>query len=82
MFHMITKDDCRYCKLAKSALTARGLEYTEETVTPESWEVHKAAGMKTVPQIWAKDETGELPVMRHIGGFTDLVPYLEANFPE
>lgn len=82
MFHMITKDDCRYCKLAKSALTARGLEYTEETLTPSALATMKASGLETVPQIWAKDESGPLPVMRHIGGFTDLVPYLEANFPE
>lgn len=77
MFHIITKDDCRYCKLAKSALRARGLDYTEEVLTPESWAVHKAGGMKTVPQVYVEKGSA----MHHIGGFEDLVSYLNATFP-
>jgi glutaredoxin len=79
-FHMITKPDCRYCKLAKNALSARGLVYTFEELTPESWEKHKTAGMKTVPQIWVSGTITR--DFKHIGGFTDLVKYLEDHYPE
>lgn len=82
MFHLMTTADCKYCKLAKSALTARAIDYTEEVLTAESWKLHKETGFQTVPQIWVKIETDHLPAMQHIGGFTDLISYLSEHFPE
>lgn len=73
-FYISTKDDCRYCKLAKSALTARNLGYIEAELDANGLQALKDRGYKTVPQIWHG--------ATHVGGFEDLVKYLNEHFPE
>lgn len=58
---------CPYCVRAKNLLSRKGVEYQEidasdDTVRQEM--VHKAGGMRTVPQIFIGG--------KHIGGSDDL----------
>ena len=73
MFRVITMDNCRYCRLAKSALDARDLAYTEEVAGPELRAQLVAVGLTTLPQIYYSEEPG---IVEHIGGFDDLTRYL------
>lgn len=61
--HIITKEDCPYCKKAKDLFVKLGIEYTEykrEDVPYFPW--------KTVPQIWYQGH--------YIGGYDDLLEFL------
>ncbi|MFZ0098344.1 MAG: glutaredoxin domain-containing protein [Gemmobacter sp.] len=74
MFKIFTTEACRFCKLAKSALDARGYDYEEVAVTEEIKAQLVAIGLKTVPQIYHQREGVLAPT--HVGGYEDLVRYL------
>lgn len=62
--YIITKDDCKYCKLLKELLTSNGIRYIEidkSTVEHFPW--------RTVPQIWYEG--------CYIGGYNDMKTLLE-----
>ncbi len=66
---LYTTDPCGYCKMAKSLLQKRGVEYEEKLVfggTPE-WEemIKETGGAKTVPQVIIDGQT--------IGGYPELL---------
>lgn len=70
-----TKEDCSYCKLAKTLLKERGMEFSEVLVGGPDYSVENfkdefaAHGIKTVPQIFVDD--------RRVGGYFDLVAWLD-----
>ena len=68
-FTVYTREDCRYCSLAKDALDDHDLPFEEVAITPAIKERFRAEGMNTAPQIWH----GET----HIGGYTELAAYLK-----
>lgn len=72
-FKIFTTQDCRFCKLAKSALDARGFDYEEVEADAEARAQLIAIGLKTVPQIYLIP-MGDKPA-QHIGGYTDLVAF-------
>lgn len=63
-----TKEYCPYCQAAKSLLRAKGVEYSEKSLTesPElrSEMMRRAKGRHTVPQIFV-DDVG-------LGGFDNI----------
>ena len=66
---LYTMGHCRYCKRAKALLRKKGvtewIEYDLETVPEKRGEMlEKAAGRRTVPQIFIGDT--------HVGGADDL----------
>lgn len=68
-YRIISQPGCKYCRMAKELLAARGSTYTEELLLhPEQKAAFKAQGFTTVPQIWHGD--------RHIGGYTELAAEL------
>ncbi len=65
---------CPWCHRAKDLLDKHGIAYTEVDVTEDrelQKEMIERSGRKTVPQIFFGDE--------HIGGFEDLVKYLQTQ---
>ncbi len=71
---LFSKDYCPYGKAAKSLLRARGLPFNEIEVgnNPELLAyMIDISGSHSVPQIFFGDE--------HIGGFEDLVKYLQTQ---
>ena len=72
-FEIITMENCRYCRLAKSAFDARSIDYDEIPVTPELREELKAMGLKTLPQVYVITDAG---AKKHIGGCDDLIAFL------
>jgi GrxC family glutaredoxin len=65
---------CPWCQRAKALLNQHDIEYTEVDVTQDralQKEMIERSGRQSVPQIFFDGE--------HIGGFDDLVKYLEAN---
>jgi GrxC family glutaredoxin len=65
---------CPWCQRAKGLLDKNGIEYTEVDVTEDralQTQMIERSGRKTVPQIFFGDE--------HIGGFDDLVKYLQVD---
>lgn len=73
-FFISSKEQCKYCHLAKIAMTQRDIGYIESVLNEEGLMALKERGYNTVPQIWH----GET----YVGGFTELVAYLEEHFPE
>jgi len=75
-FHLYTKDNCPYCTRAKLLLNAKNLEYTEthigKDITREEF-VDLFPGVMTAPFVVLELEQE----MEHIGGFVDLMNYLE-----
>lgn len=67
-----SKPDCFFCDQAKQLLDSMNLEYAEKCVgsdyTVEQFR-EAAPHAKSYPQIFIYEE--------HIGGFTDLVDYIE-----
>lgn len=66
---LYTTDPCSYCKMAKSLLKKKGVEYEEKLIfggTPE-WEemIMLTGGAKTVPQVIIDGQA--------IGGYPDLL---------
>ena len=77
-FTIYTKGYCRYCTLAKQALSDRGLSYLEISLDDEKkLENFKQAfpNCKTVPQV-INHRDG---VDSHIGGYTDLMNWLSGE---
>lgn len=71
MFTIYTRSNCSYCVSAKALLDRKGLQYTEIAVTADNIKEfqEKTNNAKTVPQIFYYDKL--------IGGYTDLVPFVE-----
>lgn len=66
------KPSCGYCTKAKNFCTDRLLEFTYKDVQNESFMQElkeKYAEVRSVPQIFINGD--------HIGGYTDLVSYVE-----
>ena len=73
MFTIVGTQQCPYCLRAKALLDRNNIPYGYLDVTHDYAQKDKLReqGLKTVPQIWHTD-TNE-----HVGGFDDLVVYLE-----
>lgn len=69
---MWTKDDCSFCRRAKSLLNSYGLTFEERKIgegfTREQF-FESNPGQTTLPQIYIQD--------KHVGGYTELVEYIE-----
>lgn len=72
-FKIYTKETCDFCVRAKHTLSTMDLTYEEIKLEehPEEREKLKSQGFKTVPQIYYDDN--------HIGGYTELVEYLNGK---
>ena len=72
-FKIYTKDSCDFCIRAKHTLSKMDLTYEEIRLEehPDERARLKAEGFKTVPQIYYNDS--------HIGGYTELVEYLNGK---
>lgn len=70
---VFTMNHCPYCERAKSLLKQRDIPFTEVKVADDDepqWDaLFKKTGLRTMPQIIARDLTGK---DRVIGGYTDL----------
>lgn len=80
MFTIYSTETCTYCKQAKALLDRKGLAYTEVTLNADNLDEFskKTNGAKTVPQIFYHD--GD--TTKHIGGYSDLMPFVEAWWPD
>jgi len=70
-YHVVTKDKCPLCQLAKSLLHARGLHYTEQYLESKSdIEAFKKANpdIRMMPVVYVNGT--------RIGGWSDLRTYL------
>ena len=67
---------CAYCDKAKALLDSKGIDYTEYDLSANegSIELFKILGYKTIPIITQGD--------RVIGGYVDLMRYLNPRQPE
>jgi glutaredoxin 3 len=77
-FLIYSKPNCSFCTRAKALLTVKGYEYYEQILGEDytrddllSW----FPNARTVPQIELEDEGSTT----YIGGYTELVSYLEKN---
>ena len=70
MYTIYTQNSCGYCHLAKNFMNERGIEFIEVSLEhdQEARTMLKEMKCRTVHQIF----NGEL----HIGGYTELVDYL------
>jgi GrxC family glutaredoxin len=67
-----TTQTCPWCQRAKVLMGKQGINYTEVDVTTDrklQIEMIQRSGRQSVPQIFFDDE--------HIGGYDDLVAYLQ-----
>lgn len=71
MIQIYGKPKCKYCDMAKALLTNKGIEYSYIDIMQDegAMDMIVDAGLKSVPQIFNGDT--------HIGGYEDLVKYLE-----
>lgn len=71
MIEVYGKPNCKYCDMAKALLTNKGVEYSYIDIMQDedAMDMIVDAGLKSVPQIFNGDT--------HIGGYEDLVKYLE-----
>ena len=67
-----TTNNCIFCKNAKDYLIQHNIEYLEINLntSEKKEEFKKTTGLKTVPQIYDYGNN-------HIGGYEDLVSYLQ-----
>lgn len=69
MYTIITRNNCKYCDMAKAMLKEHGINFTTYNVEEASskWVLSllKEANIKTVPQIFSTDGS-------FIGGYRDL----------
>lgn len=72
MFTIYTTENCVFCTKAKTLLNSHNCEYVNVILdTPEKKiEFKETTGLKKVPQIYT--DTGY-----HIGGYEELVTYME-----
>jgi hypothetical protein len=81
MFVIYGKNQCQYCEKTKALLTQKGLEFTYLTLDKDFTReelLEMAPEAKSFPQIWREDEG----YLFHIGGYDDLVEYLDTAFEE
>jgi GrxC family glutaredoxin len=74
MNKIYTTQTCPWCQRAKVQLDQAGIAYTEVDVTTDralQVEMIQRSGRQSVPQIFFAEE--------HIGGYDDLVKYLQDN---
>ena len=69
-----TTDNCSFCKAAKDYLIQHNIEYLEINLntSEKKEEFKKTTGFKTVPQIYDYGNN-------HIGGYDELVSYLQGE---
>ena len=69
MYTIITRNNCKYCDMAKTMLKNHGINFTTYNIEEASskWVLAllKEANLKTVPQVFATDGS-------FIGGYRDL----------
>ena len=72
---IVTKKDCPWCDKAKDLLRETGIAFFEMHISehPSFRTFFGHLGVKTVPQIFTKDE--------RIGGYDDLVQHLGSRGP-
>jgi len=74
MYTIITRNNCKYCDMAKAMLKNHGINFTTYNVEEASskWvlSLMKEANIKTVPQVFATD--GGL-----VGGYRELESLVE-----
>ena len=84
-FTVYSKDNCKYCDLAKKLLSDNNLEYSEILLNNESERIEfyerytdeeEGILVNTMPQIFENNNNNN---NKKIGGYTDLVKYLEDN---
>jgi glutaredoxin len=82
MFTVWSRPDCKFCDAAKALLTRKGLSYTELPLTKDTADTFKLLtnNATKVPQVFYHPGQGE--PTKHIGGFTDLEPFVEAWWPD
>ena len=83
-FIVYSKDNCKYCDLAKKLLTDNNLGYSQIWLNKESERLEfyekytdeeEGTLVNTMPQIFENDNGNN----KRIGGYTDLVKYLQNN---
>ena len=83
-FIVYSKDNCKYCDLAKKLLTDNNLGYSQVWLNKESERLEfyekytdeeEGTLVNTMPQIFENDNGNN----ERIGGYTDLVKYLQDN---
>jgi glutaredoxin len=74
MYTIITRNNCKYCDMAKTMLKNHGINFTTYNIEEASskWVLSllKEASLKTVPQVFATDGS-------FIGGYRDLETKME-----
>jgi glutaredoxin len=74
MYTIITRNNCKYCDMAKTMLKNHGINFTTYNIEEASskWVLSllKEASIKTVPQVFATDGS-------FIGGYRDLETKME-----
>ena len=74
MYTIITRNNCKYCDMAKVMLKDHGINFTTYNIEEASskWVLAllKEANLKTVPQVFATDGS-------FIGGYRDLETKME-----
>ncbi len=80
VFQLYSKDDCPWCQKAVVLLTERGIPHNVQKINcvVERNEMYDSFGLvgklRTVPQVVAYHDGG---VTEHVGGYQDLVEYLD-----
>lgn len=72
MITIYGKSNCGFCTKAKNLCEVRRLEFEYKNVEYENYLTElkeKVPEARSVPQIWVNDT--------HVGGYTELVQYLE-----
>lgn len=76
MYTILGKPNCPWCEKAQELLEVKGLSYSYKNVDPRMnpWlrTLLIMSGKSTVPQVFSPDGS-------YIGGYEDLVRYLEKN---
>ena len=88
-FIVYSKDNCKYCDLAKKLLSDNNLEYSQILLNNESERLEfyekytdeeEGTLVNTMPQIFVdNNDNDNSNYNKRIGGYTDLVKYLEDN---
>lgn len=83
MFHIVTTENCKFCKMAEDLLLKNDLLFAKDVlVTTEQKETYmRITGYATVPQIAfiPSPNSDSKEVYAYIGGYTELVAYLAAR---
>ena len=71
-YDIYTRPGCRYCVLAKDALTQHGATYTEINADESTYytQTYTQNGDNRVPKVWADGGT------REVGGYRQLITLL------